>query len=102
MERQGMFKTSEEYNAFYKRIELYDPGWQDAFVGLIQQYYLSHPVGGSLHIVLDDGNWERHHIHWCAGYACGKGDDEGDDLAELLLSMNPRQLKCIEDRQEEW
>lgn len=47
-----------------------------------------HSTGGNLHIVLDDGNLEQHHIHWCNGYACAVGDKEGRLLAYLLAEMD--------------
>lgn len=37
-------------------LELYD---------VIAQIYERNGVGGALHIVLDDGNTEDHHIIWC-------------------------------------
>ena len=37
-------------------MELYD---------VIAQIYARNGVGGALHIVLDDGNTEDHHIKWC-------------------------------------
>jgi len=100
--RNGIFITSEEYNAFYQRIKDDAPGWDDAFVKYIRRYYDAEPVGGSLHIVLDDLNWERHHITWCAGYACGKEDGFGNDLASLMLAMSDAQLQRVADRYQEW
>jgi len=100
--RKGLFDSAKEYNDFVHKIQSDDPTWEDAFVGLIQSYYMNHCTGGSLHIVLDDGNWERHHITWCAGYACGQDDDHGNDIANLLLVMSDDQLKRIENRSDEW
>jgi hypothetical protein len=45
------------------------------------------PAGGCgccLHIVLDDGNWERHHVEWCLEHA-----EHGicKEVAELLLKL---------------
>lgn len=37
-------------------LELYD---------VIAQIYARNGVGGAMHIVLDDGNTEDHHILWC-------------------------------------
>lgn len=34
-------------------------------IDLIKQIYKKYPCGGALHIVLDDGNEEDHHILWC-------------------------------------
>lgn len=34
-------------------------------IRLIRQIYKKYPTGGALHIVIDDGNTEDHHIYWC-------------------------------------
>lgn len=47
--------------------------------------------GGSLHIVLDDGNLEDGHIEFCRTYAAERDDADGVRLAELLLQMTPTQ-----------
>jgi hypothetical protein len=44
-------------------------------------------AGGSLHIVLDDGNLETGHVLWCKNYAKEQGDPEGVALAEFLLTL---------------
>lgn len=49
-------------------------------------------VGGNLHIALDNGNLESHHLDWCQGYADAKGDREGSLLAMLLNSMDVVEL----------
>lgn len=55
----------------------------------IRRYYAlpGYGTGGSLHIVLDDHNLERDHLAWCSGYASGKGDEAGRELARLLLDL---------------
>lgn len=45
-------------------------------------------VGGSLHIVLSDGNIDDHHITWVEGYACGAKDDDGYVIANMLSRLN--------------
>lgn len=52
-------------------------------------------AGGSLHIVLDDYNWERGHIEFCVGYAIEKGDAPGEWLARVLLMLSPSQRRKI-------
>lgn len=32
---------------------------------LIAAFYERQPVGGDLHVVLDDGNWQREHVQYC-------------------------------------
>ncbi len=48
-------------------------------------------VGGSLHIVLDDGNTEDDHVKWCIEYAKERGDAAGVELGETLLRMSRTQ-----------
>lgn len=48
-------------------------------------------VGGSLHIVLADGNVADHHVRFCLEQAKAKGDSKGVELAELLLRMSKTQ-----------
>jgi hypothetical protein len=52
-------------------------------------------VGGSLHIVLDDGNVEDGHVRWCIERAQECGDEEGVKLGETLLSMTKTQRKKL-------
>jgi hypothetical protein len=52
-------------------------------------------TGGSLHIVLDDGNIEDHHIRYCAEFAEKRGDGEGVELARLLLRMSRTQRNKV-------
>ena len=55
-------------------------------------------VGGSLHIVLDDGNHDKRHIQWCIDYAEERKDAEGARIGRLLLGMTKTQLKKISER----
>lgn len=52
-------------------------------------------VGGSLHIVLDDGNIADHHITYCIQYAKEQNDIEGEKLGQLLLQASKTQRKKI-------
>lgn len=40
-------------------------------------------VGGDLHIVLDDRNWDDHSIQWCIDHA-GEYSDRSPECARLL------------------
>jgi hypothetical protein len=56
--------------------------------------YCSKPgngVGGSLHIVLEDGNTKRQHVEGCVKWARENGDVEGEALALMLLRMTRTQ-----------
>ena len=66
-------------------MELYD---------VIAQIYARNGVGGALHIVLDDGNTEDHHIEWCIENMQDYPEEEQKlyiRCAELLMLVkNPR------------
>ena len=53
--------------------------------------------GGSLHVVLDDGNTEDAHVNFCIRYAKDQGDAAGVQLGEMLLKMSPAQRKKLSD-----
>lgn len=42
-------------------------------------------VGGCLHIVLDDGNLEDHHVRWCRDEAKKRNDQDAMFMADVLL-----------------
>ncbi len=77
---------------------------------LVNAYYCFKPcgVGGSLHIVLDDGNIADGHIEYCIECArdpdfhiCkdfGRLDEAGELLGRLLLLMSWTQRKTLVDR----
>lgn len=62
-----------------------------------KKYYKlpNNSVGGSLHIVLDDGNLEDSHIKYCIGYAKENGDSEGVLLGQILLKATKTQRKKL-------
>jgi len=70
-----------------KKAILKNKNWFEYFIKLCKEYYEKEPTGGSLHIVLEDGNLEHHNIHWCSGYAAGVEDNEGYEIADLMLGM---------------
>lgn len=55
-------------------------------------------VGGSLHLVLDDGNVSDADVQWCQEWARQHGDGEGERLAEILLQMSPTQRARLAKR----
>lgn len=66
-----------------------------------EKYKLCHVNGGSLHIVLEDCNWERTHIEYCRDFAKEREDYEGWKLASTLLSLSVEELcevaKAVDD-----
>lgn len=51
--------------------------------------------GGSLHIVLDDGNTEGHHVEWCRERARENRDEAGFWLAQLLLMLTDEERVAL-------
>ncbi len=49
----------------------------------------------SLHITMDDGNIDNHHVEFCLKDALAKGDTEGAALAEILLKMSKTQRRKL-------
>ncbi len=49
--------------------------------------------GGSLHVVLDDGNVNDSHVKFCIQYAKDNNDPGGVKLGETLLSMSKTQRR---------
>ncbi len=62
---------------------------------LVESYYADNPTGGSLHIVLDDGNLADHHVKFCRDVARERGDDRGVQIAEAMLMMTRTQRHKI-------
>jgi hypothetical protein len=57
----------------------------------VRAYYNDHGAGGSLHIVLDDGNLEDGSVQFCIDSAEERGDAAGAALGRLLLQMTRTQ-----------
>jgi hypothetical protein len=58
-------------------------------------YYKKHPVWGSLHIVLDDGNVDDRSVEFCIDYAHEHDDQEGERLGRVLLKMSKTQRRKL-------
>ena len=62
---------------------------------LVREYYLKHPVGGNLHIVIDDGNVDDKYVKFCLEQATSQNDSGGIAIACLLLMMSKTQRRKI-------
>lgn len=62
---------------------------------LAKAFYEDNPVGGVLHIVLDDGNLHDEHIRFCLTEARKENDTRAIELAELLLRMTMTQRRKV-------
>lgn len=60
---------------------------------LVKKYYAKsgNEIGGSLHLVLEDGNTSTTHVEYCLRFAQENNDIDGIVLAELLLKMSRTQ-----------
>lgn len=60
---------------------------------LVRAYYAKpgNEAGGSLHIVLDDGNVDDDCVEFCEKYATENGDEDGVALARILRRMSKTQ-----------
>jgi len=60
---------------------------------LIRQYYSKsgNGAGGSLHIVLEDGNVDDGNVEFCVKFAKESGDKDGEVLGNILLLMSKTQ-----------
>lgn len=81
-------------------IEPKDREWY--IVEAISAYYKFNPTGGSLHIVLDDGNDAIEHLEYCKDFAETKGDRAGYYLACLLIEWYDVLLPLLREEKKRW
>lgn len=71
--------------------------YKQALYDVIAKIYAKHPVGGALHIVLDDLNTKDHHITWCIEEVAPEYPEEDQRLfkrcAELLLMVKSQRAR---------
>ena len=71
---------------------------------LVQAYYsrFGNECGGSLHIVLDDGNVRDSDVAFCRQLAEERGDTDGIVLADVLMQMSKTQRSCLYLHPDKW
>lgn len=88
-----MSLTAEQ---FLEELECAPTSPSRADVGRLEQLFYEIPgnlAGGSMHIVCDDGNWDRSCVEFCRDYAIREGDIAGQRFAEwILASLTDEQL----------
>lgn len=74
--------------------------WQKAYmlVELIDKYYEHYCTGGSLHIVLDDGNYGKGYVASCLQDAEERNDYWGKTIGLLLLNFDEEEQEQIIER----
>lgn len=67
---------------------------------LIRYYYedLQNACGGNLHIVIDDGNTEFHHIEWCRKICADNGDSLGHLICDILFCFTEEERMVLYDK----
>ena len=60
-----------------------------------EDYHYRHPAWGSLHVILADGNLEKHQIEYCIEFADERDDWEGYILGHLLNLLSKEQLTIL-------
>ena len=90
-------KTVEEYNKLATDIRKNTAGCIEPVIKLAKEYLSKEGFssGGSLHIVLSDGNIESSDLAFCAGFACANNDAEGNDIVDLMRLMTMRQREKL-------
>jgi hypothetical protein len=67
-----------------------------AIEAMFDTYTKANPGGGSLHIVLEDGNCGRDHVEFCRTLAIAEKDWLGAVLADVLLQLRDEDLADLE------
>ena len=68
----------------------------EQIIPIIQRYYsYGNTTGGTLHIVLDDGNLEDGHIEFCLEEATRNNDTQAVFIARMLLNMSMTQRRKL-------
>lgn len=65
---------------------------------LLDAYNDLEPAGGSLHVVIDDGNLEDHFVESCIEYARKNNDHYGIIIGELLLEFTVEERDMLTSR----
>jgi len=76
-------------------------GHVDMIEAIIQTYHDVTGAGGSLHIVIEDLNWDRESVAFCRDYAVREGDPIGAQLAAWLLDAPDAAFEAMRTDEEE-
>ena len=67
-------------------------------VCLIEKYNETDPVGGCVHIILEDGNYGKGYAQSCLEYAKENNDYWGELISTLLLEFDEEEQEQIVER----
>lgn len=65
---------------------------------LIAKYLESEPSGGSCHIILEDGNYDKKSINFCYNRSIDNNDYFGETISELLMIFDESEIEQIVER----
>ncbi len=67
------------------------------FIAQIRRYYAKpgNEVGGNLHAILDDPNFEDRDVLFCLTCAENRGDADGVAIGKILLMMTKTQRRKV-------
>lgn len=69
--------------------------YDSRFQHLLHQYMDRELGGGNLHIVLEDGNLEDHHIEWCIQNALDEMDGDAAIIGNWLLKLTEEEREDV-------
>jgi len=83
-----------------KRIHEHELRFQKAWlvITMIKEYNNMEPAGGTLHNVIEDGNYDKHNVQGAFNFAEEKGDYWGKAIAKILLSFEEKEIENIIER----
>lgn len=64
---------------------------------ILEAYCTVHVTGGSLHVVLDEGDWKRESIEHCLIYAAKVSDHIGVAICNMLLEAPDQFIKDCDE-----
>ena len=74
------------------------PQLSPELIEVFAAYYRQNPVWGTLHVVMDDGNYGDEHVKHCIEWADKVGDKDGLALGIILKGMTRSQRFHIAKR----
>ena len=74
------------------------PQLSPELIEVFAAYYRQNPVWGSLHLVMEDGNYGDEHVKCCIKWATRVGDKDGLALGIILKGMTRSQRFHIAKR----
>ena len=91
---KAMELPSEKFNILVAKIKD-NSNWFDEFMALVVEYYKTNTCGGSLRVVLENGNLEDRHVDFSCGLSLGRGDEDGSRIANLMREMSYQQRERV-------